>query len=100
VLVGAPIEYDAVPWFWSNQYDLKLKSVGLMRGADTSVLRGDPDARSFSVAYLRDGVLIALDSVNQQKDFLRARQLVRDGSVLDPLLVADPLVDLKESVVS
>jgi 3-phenylpropionate/trans-cinnamate dioxygenase ferredoxin reductase component len=71
VLIGDPIEYHALPWFWSNQYDLRLQTVGLSIGYDQCVLRGDPATRSFSVIYLRDGQVIALDCVNATKDTFR-----------------------------
>lgn len=83
-IVGTPVAYDAIPWFWSNQYDLKLQTVGLSMDYDTEILRGDPEARSFSVAYLRDGKLIALDCVNKTKDYVQGRKAIAEGAVLDP----------------
>ncbi|MGQ4828477.1 oxidoreductase C-terminal domain-containing protein, partial [Enterococcus faecalis] len=67
-IIGAPEPYSAVPWFWSNQYDLRLQTVGLSGGHDATVLRGDPATRSFSLIYLRDGAVIALDCVNATRD--------------------------------
>ena len=63
-IAGQDAAYHAVPWFWSNQYDLKLQTVGLSIGHDATVLRGDPAARSFSIIYLKAGRVIALDCVN------------------------------------
>jgi 3-phenylpropionate/trans-cinnamate dioxygenase ferredoxin reductase subunit len=63
-IMGEPFEYDAIPWFWSNQYDLRLQTVGLSTGHDKAILRGDPATRSFSVLYLLGGKLIAIDAVN------------------------------------
>ncbi|MBA4355618.1 MAG: pyridine nucleotide-disulfide oxidoreductase, partial [Novosphingobium sp.] len=67
-ICGAPVPYKATPWFWSNQYDLKLQTVGLSTGHDNAVLRGDPATRSFSVVYLKGGKVVALDCVNMVKD--------------------------------
>jgi 3-phenylpropionate/trans-cinnamate dioxygenase ferredoxin reductase subunit len=85
-----------VPWFWSNQYDLKLQTVGLSIGHDAAIVRGDPAARRFSVVYLRHGRVIALDCVNSVKDYVQGRKLVLDGACIDPAALADPAVPLKE----
>ncbi|MHA6719877.1 NAD(P)/FAD-dependent oxidoreductase [Sphingomonas sp. RS6] len=94
-LTGQRADYDAVPWFWSNQYDLKLQTVGLSAGHDATVLRGDPASRSFSVIYLRQGRVIALDCVNSVRDYVQGRRLVAEGMTIDPALLADPAVVLK-----
>ncbi|WP_066777893.1 NAD(P)/FAD-dependent oxidoreductase, partial [Sphingomonas sp. CCH5-D11] len=70
-ITGQDAAYHAVPWFWSNQYDLKLQTVGLSIGHDATVLRGDPAARSFSIIYLKAGRVIALDCVNAVKDYVQ-----------------------------
>lgn len=75
-LCGKPARYAAVPWFWSDQYDLKLQMAGLSEGYDETVVRGDWDLPSFIVFYLRDGVLISVDSVNRAQDFMIARRMV------------------------
>ena len=95
-LTGTPEPYDAVPWFWSNQYDLKLQTVGLSTGHDRIVLRGDPATRSFSVLYLKDGAVRALDCVNATRDYVQGRALVVGRRVLDPARLADASVPLKE----
>jgi 3-phenylpropionate/trans-cinnamate dioxygenase ferredoxin reductase subunit len=95
---GEPQPYHAVPWFWSNQYDLRLQTVGLNLGYDATVLRGDPATRSFTVAYLKQGKLVALDCVNMVKDYAQGRRLVEAGVTLDPALLADPSRALKEFV--
>src|SRR3546814_2730620 len=77
-IMGQPVEYDAVPWFWSNQYDLRLQTVGLSSGHDKVIVRGEPATRSFSVLYLKGGRLIALDSVNATKDYVQGRAHVLD----------------------
>ena len=97
-IAGVSERYHAVPWFWSNQYDLKLQTVGLSAGHERAVLRGDPANRSFSVVYLRHGRVIALDCVNAIKDFVQGRALVTGAVVADPSMLADPAVPLKELV--
>ena len=99
-ICGDPQDYAAFPWFWSNQYDLKLQTAGLSTGYDATVLRGDPAARSFSVVYLRDGQVIALDCVNAMKDFVQGRKLVEQGVAPDPKAVADTGTPLKELATS
>lgn len=95
-ILGLEVSYDSVPWFWSNQYDLKLQTVGLSIGYDRLVVRGDPAARSFSVVYLREGRVIALDCVNATKDYVGGRRLVVEGLSPDPALLADAGVALKQ----
>ena len=95
-ILGDPVPYDAVPWLWSNQYDLKLQTVGLSIGHDAEVTRGDPASRSFSVVYLRGGRVVALDCVNAVKDYVQGRALVEAGEAIDPLALADASVPLKD----
>ena len=95
-IIGDPQAYGATPWFWSNQYDLKLQTVGLSTGHDTAVLRGDPAARSFSVLYLKAGKLIACDAVNMIKDYVQARKLVEEGAVIAAEDLGDANRPLKE----
>ena len=95
-LTGAPTDYHAVPWFWSNQYDLRLQTVGLSIGHDATVLRGDPSTRSFSLIYLKQGRVIALDCVNMVRDYVQGRALVVEGKSPDPARLADTEVALKE----
>jgi 3-phenylpropionate/trans-cinnamate dioxygenase ferredoxin reductase subunit len=95
---GEPQPYHAVPWFWSNQYDLRLQTVGLSSGYDATVLRGDPANRSFTVAYLKQGKLIALDCVNNVRDYAQGRKLIEAGVVVDPAQLADTGRALKEFI--
>jgi 3-phenylpropionate/trans-cinnamate dioxygenase ferredoxin reductase component len=95
-IVGDPQPYAATPWFWSNQYDLKLQTVGLSGGHDMAVLRGDPATRSFAVLYLRQGKLIACDAVNSVKDYVQARKLVEEGARIAANDLADTSRPLKE----
>ena len=95
-LAGKPAPYQTVPWFWSDQYDLKLQMVGLSAGHDRCVFRGDPaTGRSFAAFYLRDGVLIAADTVNRAADFMFAKKLVASGARIDAAVLADEAVALK-----
>ena len=94
-IVGTPQPYRAVPWFWSNQYDLRLQTVGLSTGHDEAIVRGDPATRSFSVVYLRDGRVIALDCVNATRDYVQGRKLVEAGAMAPRHLLADPAQPLK-----
>jgi 3-phenylpropionate/trans-cinnamate dioxygenase ferredoxin reductase component len=95
-ICGIEASYDAVPWFWSNQYDLKLQTVGISAGHDAAVVRGDPAARSFSLVYYRQGRVIALDCVNAVKDYVQGRRLVVEGLAVDPAAIADASVPIKE----
>ena len=95
-LAGVPTDYHAVPWFWSNQYDLRLQTVGLSTGHDATVTRGDPASRSFSLLYLKQGCVIALDCVNSVRDYVQGRILVVEGKSPDPARLADTNVVLKE----
>lgn len=95
-ICGAPVPYKATPWFWSNQYDLRLQTVGLSTGHDEAVLRGDPATRSFSVVYLKNGKVIALDCVNMVKDYVQGKKLVETGAALSAAQLADAGVPLKD----
>ena len=95
-ICGAGQPYHALPWFWSNQYDLKLQTAGLSVGYDQTVLRGDPASRAFSVCYLRGGQLVALDCVNMMKDYVQGRKLVELGVHPDPAVLANAELPLKD----
>ena len=95
-IAGRPEPYAAIPWFWSNQYDLKLQTVGLFHGHDEIIVRGDPAERRFSLVYLRRGRVAALDCVNAVKDYVQGRKLIETGAEVDPAKLADPSVPLNE----
>ena len=95
-LTGAPEPYRATPWFWSDQYELKLQTVGLSAGHDGEVVRGDPASRSFSVVYNRAGRVVALDCVNAVRDYVQGRALVVSGAQADPRRLADAATPLKD----
>ena len=89
---------SATPWFWSNQYDLKLQTVGLSMGHDKAILRGNMHSRSFSIVYLKNGRVIALDCVNMVKDYVQGKRLVEAGANVPELLISDIGQSLKELV--
>ena len=89
-MLGRPTVHDRVPWFWSDQFDNKLLIVGLSQGYDRQVLRGDPATRSFSVCYLKDGELLALEAVNHSADYMAARKLIAERARLDPRQAGGP----------
>ena len=97
-LCGEFEAYHQVPWFWSNQYDLKLQTVGLSIGYDETVTRGDPRSRRFSVVYLRAGQVIALDCVNMVRDYVQGKALVIAGASVPRATLADEQVPLKSLV--
>ena len=96
-LLGEDARYQEMPWFWSDQFDVKLQMVGLSQNHDQAVVRGDMDGGRFSVFYLRGGVLIAADVVNNPREFMLCRKLVPRLARVDPQSLADaefPLQDL------
>lgn len=95
-ICGEPTAYRQVPWFWSDQYDLKLQIAGLSAGFDDVVIRGDRDAHAFSCAYLRDGRLIAVDAINAPRDFMQSKPLIAAGTPVDRSRLADASVMLKD----
>jgi 3-phenylpropionate/trans-cinnamate dioxygenase ferredoxin reductase subunit len=94
-ILGKALPYDAVPWFWSNQYDLKLQTVGLSSRSDQVVVRGDISRRSFSLIYLLQGKVIALDCVNAVRDYVHGRHLVLSEAAIDVKRLADSSIPLK-----
>lgn len=92
--VGEPREFADVPWFWSDQYDLKLQIAGFAQRYDEVVFRGDPDTRRFAAYYLDAGRVVAVDAVNSPHDFMNAKQLIAAGTVLTADAIADPDADL------
>ena len=95
VLTGQPAMYRSVPWFWSEQYDLRLQTVGLAQGFDEMVMRGEPSPLGFSVVYLRQGAVIALDCLNSTRDFVQGKALVLTRCRPDLRRLADVTVPLK-----
>ena len=98
-LAGRPEPYTAVPWFWSDQYDLKLQIAGLSAGYDDAVVRGDPASERFSALYYRGGQLLAVDAVNAPADYLTVRKALSQGATIPPALAWDPGTALKGLIV-
>ncbi|MCW2636830.1 MAG: ferredoxin [Blastococcus sp.] len=94
-LVGRPEERPAVPWFWSNQGDLRLQIAGLSTGFDSYVVRGDMAAERFSVLYFADDRLLAVDAVNNPVDYMVVRKALTQGATIPPHLAADATIPLK-----
>jgi len=85
-----------VPWFWSDQYDLKLQTAGLWTGADERIVRGDPQTRSFAVFYLKEGKVIAVDAVNAAPEYLVGKKLVAAQATVAPGELADKSMSMKD----
>jgi 3-phenylpropionate/trans-cinnamate dioxygenase ferredoxin reductase component len=94
-LTGKPEPYRAVPWFWSDQGEVKLQMVGLSAGATRSVVRGRPDDGAFSVFHYLGERLIAIDSINRAGDHVLGRRLIAAGISPPPRVAADESIDLK-----
>ena len=91
--LGTPQPYSEVPWFWSDQYDLKLQIAGLAQGYDRVVVRGEPAARAFAAYYLANGIVLAVDAVNSPRDFANGRKLVAARAAVAAETLADPNAD-------
>ncbi|TXI34400.1 MAG: pyridine nucleotide-disulfide oxidoreductase [Aquipseudomonas alcaligenes] len=95
-MAGKAKTYASAPWFWSDQYELKLKMVGLAEGFERLVLRGDPATDSFSAFYLKGDKVLAADTVNRPQDFIAAKRLVAEGIAVTDAQLADDSKPLKE----
>lgn len=94
-MAGGDMVYDTVPWFWSDQYDVKLQTAGISEGADARVVRGTPGERKLAVWYLKEGRLLAVDTMNDPPSFLIGKKLIAAKSTPDPKILADSAADLK-----
>ena len=94
-MAGGDQVHDALPWFWSDQYDVKLQSVGLSEGHDEFVVRGDPGMQKFSVWYLKKNRLLAVDAINDAASFASSKKYILEQSSIDLTKVADVRCDLK-----
>jgi 3-phenylpropionate/trans-cinnamate dioxygenase ferredoxin reductase subunit len=94
-VVGRSEPYRALPWFWSDQYDLKLQMAGVNAGFTDYAMRGSVEDKRFSLFYFRDDKLIAVDSINRPQDHMFARKLLANGARVTPEVVRDPAFDLK-----
>ncbi len=95
-ICGEEAVYCQVPWFWSDQYDLKLQIAGISQGYDQVVIRGSMEERAFACLYLRDGQLIAVDAVNRPKEFVQSKALIAAHARIAPAMLADSSIELRE----
>lgn len=95
-MCGQDKVYATVPWFWSDQYELKLQMVGFSADGDSQVVRGDVANNTFAVFYLKAGAVVAVDAVNSPREFMVCKQLY--GKQVDVARLADPATDLKSLV--
>jgi 3-phenylpropionate/trans-cinnamate dioxygenase ferredoxin reductase subunit len=95
-ICGEPFDYDPVPWFWSDQYELKLQIAGLIEGADQMVRRGDPEEGKFALFHLKDGRLIACEAVNSAPEYMGSQRLIAMGASPDPERLRDSSVAMRD----
>ncbi len=95
-ICGKEMIYDQLPWFWSDQYDVKLQTAGLLQEHDQVVTRGDASSRKFAAFYLKKGKLIAVDALNSPAEFMLSKKLIQAKASPDPMKLSDPEVSLKE----
>ena len=94
---GKPRVYDVLPWFWSDQYDLKLQIAGLNQGYDQVIVRKNPtEDRSLVALYLQDGKLIAADCINSPREFMQCKRIIRDGLSANAAIINNPDSPLSE----
>jgi 3-phenylpropionate/trans-cinnamate dioxygenase ferredoxin reductase subunit len=98
ILTGETARYDAIPWFWSQQFDCQLQTAGLLHGFDSTVVRGEPKSGAFSIIYTLQGRVLALDCVNAGRDFIQGKHLVMKGVVADAETLASTAIDLRSLV--
>jgi 3-phenylpropionate/trans-cinnamate dioxygenase ferredoxin reductase subunit len=97
-MVGKPTPYSEVPWFWSDQYDLKLQIAGLAWPGDMLVTRGDPASRKFAVFHLRGGVVAAVEAVNAAPEYIIGRKLIAEAAKVPPEKLADTAIPMKNII--
>ncbi|WP_295872857.1 FAD-dependent oxidoreductase [uncultured Zhongshania sp.] len=96
-ICGKPEAYNALPWFWSDQYDLKLQIAGLSQGFDQVIIRGNSEqGRSFAAFYFSEGRFIAVDAINRPKEFMMSKRALTSGQTADPLKLADETIEIKD----
>jgi 3-phenylpropionate/trans-cinnamate dioxygenase ferredoxin reductase subunit len=94
-ICGKPAQHAHIPWFWSDQFDVKLQTAGLLTNHDRQVVRGDPSGGQFSVWYFKQGELLAVDAINRPGDFIVGKRWIGERKQLDSAKLADLTVDLK-----
>lgn len=99
-MCGRQARHSHVPWFWSDQYDLKLQIVGLSEGANKTVVRGDPDRPGFSVWYLKEEEVICMETVNNPLEFMQAGRWIGSGAKVDSQILQDASRSLDDAVIN
>ena len=94
--MGKPTRYNSVPWFWSDQYDLKIQIAGLSQCCDLILVRGRQDEHKFSVCHFKDNKLMAVECVNDQKTFMLGKKLIEASSDITPKAMEDEHTNLKD----
>jgi 3-phenylpropionate/trans-cinnamate dioxygenase ferredoxin reductase subunit len=97
-ITGQPAAEPEVPWFWTVQHGVRLQTAGVRHPEDDAIVRGEPAAGKFSVVYLRDGRLAAVDTIANLAEFRTAKRLIARGVRIDPVLAADPAIPLAEAI--
>jgi len=97
-ILNNPLEYSQVPWFWSDQYDHKLQIVGLSGEHDTVTMRGEMSDNKFMLFYTKNSELLAVDSINNPKEFLISRKLMEKKVKIDVEMISDPATDLNDLI--
>ena len=98
-LCGELKEYSVLPWFWSDQYDMKLQIAGLSQGYDETIVRGDASSgRELAVFYLKEGKIISVDAVNKPKEFMIGKRLITEQTLVDPAKLADQQIPINELI--
>lgn len=97
-MIGRPKPYREVPWFWSDQYDLKLQMAGMARAGDQTVVRGEPQSRKFAIFHLRAGVLAAVEAVNAAPEYVVGRRLIAERKPVAPEQLADTGIPMKSFI--
>ena len=95
-MLGAQAPALEAPWFWSDQFELKLQTAGLWTGADQTIVRGDPATHAFAVFYLKEGRVIAVDAVNSAPEFIVGKKLVAAKAAVAPGELADKSISMKD----
>ncbi|PHR76049.1 MAG: pyridine nucleotide-disulfide oxidoreductase [Henriciella sp.] len=95
-IMGKPRPALDCPWFWSDQYDIKLQIAGLSMGYDEIVVRGDIEAKKFAAFYLKNGLLIAVDAINSPPEFIASKRLIMSGASVASETLKDTSISMKE----
>lgn len=99
-IIGQDRPYNSLPWFWSDQFDLKLQIAGLSQGYDDIIMRGDPeDSRSFAAFYFKGDQFLAVDAVNAPREFMMSKMVLTKGQTLDKSILAKIEAELKSAII-